>query len=358
MNVLGLDIGGANVKAATADGDTLTLPFAVWKKSQLLTETLRNMVARQLQVSPHLVAMTMTAELADCFLTKAEGVSFVIRAVERAFDGVPLRIWLTSGEFAEPADACELPTLVAAANWHALATWAARAVPRGPALLIDVGSTTADIIPLLDGQPIPYGLNDVDRLLSGELVYTGVRRTPCMAVAAVVPLRDQECPLAAELFATMADVHVINGRIREDSDDCDTADGRPLVREFALNRLAHMVCCDRTEIEDSELAAIAQFLAERQVLQVRHAVERVLRRFPQPRGHGDRVNVLLCGSGAFLAEAATAAFPPETFHEPLILADMFHKCVSSAACAFAVARLANDRCGDDLLQTTSLPVPR
>lgn len=98
---------------------------------------------------------------------------------------------MTSGEFAEVQDAIELPQLVAAANWHALATWAGRAVPVGPALLIDAGSTTTDIIPLLNGIPCPQGFTDLQRLADPELVYTGVRRTPILLIVHHVPLLDE-----------------------------------------------------------------------------------------------------------------------------------------------------------------------
>ena len=181
MRVLGLDIGGANIKASSADGETCEVEFPMWQRHTDLEDVVRK-PGSELSATPDLIALTMTGELADCFTSKAEGVEYIVRATERAFPDVPLRVWLTSGEFCEPDDAVELPALVAAANWHALATWAGRAIPMGPGLLIDVGSTTTDIIPLMDGRPIPRGLNDVERLMSGELIYTGATRTPVCAV--------------------------------------------------------------------------------------------------------------------------------------------------------------------------------
>src|SRR5947208_2344005 len=70
----------------------------------------------------------------------------------------------------------------AAANWLATAVWAGRFAPEGAALLIDAGSTTTDIVPLWNGRPMPLGLTDPDRLRTGELVYTGARRTPVCAL--------------------------------------------------------------------------------------------------------------------------------------------------------------------------------
>lgn len=107
------------------------LAFAIWQNKQGLLQQLQQLPLLA-GTRPDIVALTMTAELADCFETKAEGVEFIIRTVADAFPDSVLRVWMTSGEFADPGDAIELPQLVAAANWHALATWAGRAVPSEP----------------------------------------------------------------------------------------------------------------------------------------------------------------------------------------------------------------------------------
>src|SRR6185312_2129950 len=118
---------------------------------------------------------------------------------------------------------------VAAANWHALATFAGRFAPHRGALLIDIGSTSTDVIPLRDGVPAARGLTDRDRLQSRELVYLGVRRTP---VFTIVP--DRVC---AELFATTQDAFVILGLLPEDAADCETANGQSLTHGHCLTRL-------------------------------------------------------------------------------------------------------------------------
>ena len=141
MRVLGLDIGGANIKASTADGESVSISFAIWQNRDGLRGILKQLPLYR-DTPPDIVALTMTAELADCFQTKAEGVQFIIEAVQAVFAGSMIRVWLTSGEFAEAADAIELPQLAGASNWHALATWAGRAAPSGPAVLIEVGFGT------------------------------------------------------------------------------------------------------------------------------------------------------------------------------------------------------------------------
>lgn len=358
MQVLGFDVGGANIKASDADGQTESVAFPMWEQADQLSETLRS-IGQALCPQPDMIAATMTAELADCFENKAAGVDFVIAAIEQAFPETPTRIWLTSGEFAEPADARELPMLVAAGNWHALGTWAGRAVPQGPAVLVDVGSTTTDIIPLLDGFPVPQGLNDVERLLSGELVYTGSYRTPVCAVVSSVPFRNKQCPIAAEVFATMADVLLITGIHSEKADNCDTADGRPLTRQHSLNRLAHMICCDRTEVSEEDLVTIAAYIANQQCQSICGSLREVLLSLKiasqhaesQQDGRGEPV-IIFSGSGAAVAQEAADLLGASNFSDRMFLPEMFVRPISEAACAFAVARLAHDRCRDDLLKVS------
>ncbi len=362
MQVLGLDIGGANIKAATADGKSVSIAFPIWQNRNLLTSKLREITLLQ-SGAPEIVAITMTAELADCFVNKAEGVEFIISAVVEVFSESLIRVWLTSGEFAEPEDAIELPQIVAASNWHALATWAGRAIPTGPALLIDVGSTTTDIIPLLDGIPVSEGLTDIARLESGELLYTGVRRTPICAMVQSVPLLiedrgpnnetrlEQFIPVAAELFATVQDAHLLNGDLAADANDMDTADGRPFTRDAAMNRLAHMLCCDRSELSDSQLQHIAAFIAETQLAQLCTGIHNRLDFLAglQPQHANSEIRILVSGSGAWLAERAIQKIDDARSASVSNLATMFVQDISTCAPAFAVARLAAERCLDDLL---------
>lgn len=352
MRILGLDIGGANIKAATNDGAAKCIAFPMWKHKDQLTKTLMELATGEF-ADPALVAVTMTAELADCFLTKADGVEYILDCVVQAFPQVLVRVWLTSGEFAEPDDARDIPSVVAASNWHALATWAARATPDGSGLLIDVGSTTTDIVPLIDGLPAAEGLTDLERLASGELVYTGAVRTPVCAIVRSVRLGNAQIPLAAELFATSLDVHLITGEIAEDperSGNSNTADGRAATIEFAQNRLAHMLCCDRTELTTGQLQSIAAEIAASQVREIAAAVGNRLAFLNDLRSPEDPApTILVSGSGHFLATKALAMQPRETYGRTLNLSQMFNGRTAEVACAFAVARLAADRCLDDLL---------
>ncbi len=335
MHIVGLDIGGANLKISDGEQRSNSRQFAMWQRVDELTDVLQEMLRGDTPLAA--IGVTMTGELADCFSTKAEGVARILSAVSAAVE-VPVGVWQTAGEFVSVEVASEFPTLTAAANWHALATWAGRMSPAGDALLFDMGSTTTDIIPLRDGMPNSIGLTDLERLQSSELVYTGMRRTPVCAVVQSVSFRGRTCPVAAELFATMSDVWMILGVMPEDMQRTDTSDGRPATRAAALNRLAHMLCCDTTELSDEELTEVAAGIgaAQRDLLQSR--LSDVL-------GHSSArpSSVMICGEGEQIARQVIQQALDQDNVQIISLTQSLGPEHSQAACAYAVARLARER---------------
>src|SRR5262249_3527494 len=144
-------------------------------------------------------AVTMTGELCDCFETKRQGVNAILDAGLGVSRSRPVRVWSTDGRFGNVGEARRNHLKGGAGNRHATAPFAGQYVPNGPAILVDVGSTTTDIIPILDGRPVTEGLTDYVRLYTHELIYTGVRRTPLCAILGFNG--------AAELFATTLDAY-------------------------------------------------------------------------------------------------------------------------------------------------------
>ena len=294
---LAVDIGGANTKAARFDGATLqtvSRPFEVWRDREALSTVLREVAAGPADA----VAITMTAELSDAFRTKREGVAFVLDAAEEALGAAPLRVLTTAGELVPVEAARARPWDVAAANWVATALAVADAHP--DALLVDVGSTTTDIVPIAAGRVAATGHNDLERLLAGELVYTGALRTNLAAIAPRVPVRGGWCPVSSESFAISADVHLVLGRLAQEAYDCPTPDGRPATVGFARERIARLVCADVEQLDAAEVDAIAAFLAGEQLRQIEEAARRVERPLPPA------APIVAVGSGAFLARDVAA----------------------------------------------------
>jgi probable H4MPT-linked C1 transfer pathway protein len=297
--VIGLDVGGANTKAVWRTGGerlAVSRPFEVWRDREALAAVLREVVAAVAAGPVEAVALTTTAELSDACRTKREGVAFVLDAAEEAFDIPQLLAFTTAGDVVSLAEARARAHEVAAANWLASALAVAMVYP--DAMMIDVGSTTADVVPIAAGRVVATVRTDLDRLLAGELVYTGVLRTNLAAIAARVPVRGGWCPVASELFAISADVHLLLGQLPPGAYTCATPDGRPATVEFARERVARLVCADAEQLGAGEIDAIAAFLHGEQVRQIEAAVRRVSGRLD-----GDAPVVPL-GAGAFLARAA------------------------------------------------------
>jgi (4-(4-[2-(gamma-L-glutamylamino)ethyl]phenoxymethyl)furan-2-yl)methanamine synthase len=292
---LAIDIGGANTKAAWLDGGslrTVSRPFEVWHDRDALPAVLREVAAEVAGGPAEAVAITMTAELSDAFRTKREGVAFVLDAAQAALGDRPLSVLTTAGELVPVEVARARPWDVAAANWVATALAVAEAHP--DALLIDVGSTTADVVPIAAGRVAATGHDDLQRLLAGELVYTGVLRTNLAAIAPRVPIRGGWCPVASEYFAISADVHLVLGHLTPEAYDCPTPDGRPATAPFARERIARLVCSDVEQLDGDEVDAVAAFLHGEQLRRLEEAARRVARPLAPD------APVVAVGSGAFL----------------------------------------------------------
>src|SRR5438132_3527937 len=121
LAVLGLDIGGANLKAAHSSGGAILQPFALWKDPGGLPLALQQLTGK---LPPYdCLAVTMTGELCDCFDSKRQGVETILTAVESIADRGGVRIWRADGRFVDLDGARADPLSVAAANWLALAAF-------------------------------------------------------------------------------------------------------------------------------------------------------------------------------------------------------------------------------------------
>lgn len=330
---LAFDIGGANLKAAHSDGSVRSVPFELWKSPERLADALRSLSGTLPDADAWLV--TMTGELCDCFRTRSDGVRSILGSVGAAADGRAVHVWGTDGAFHSVASILERPLLAAASNWLALATAVARGGFGRSGLLIDVGSTTTDLIPWRDGEVLitPDQRTDFDRLQASTLVYQGVRRTPLMMLGLAV-FGGRTTRVMAEQFATMADVFVTLGDIPPNPDDRSTANGQPLTVEASRDRLARMVGRDRDDFTTHDAREYAQFCERSFLAALRGASTTVVIHSLTDRPAA----IVVAGSGEFLARRLVE----QAWSDAQIcsLADVWGSEASEAACAVALLRLA------------------
>lgn len=345
MQWLGLDIGGANLKAC--DGkQALSLPFELWKSPGELAQRLE--LLRNSFPETAGLAVTMTGELCDCFATRAEGVRQIVGQTVAAFADCPIRFYQVGGQWVEANQATREWLKTAASNWHALATAVTRFLPDQRGTLVDMGSTTTDIIPLEQGEVAAVGETDFGRLSNDELVYTGVWRSPVCAVARSISLFDREVLLAQEWFATMGDVYTVLGRLPEQPHELGTADGRPADGPHAMARLARCVCSDPEEIGEEAVRQIAEQIAFVQAQTLRRAIKRVCERGETGTAAtaqaGARHAFVVSGSGEWLAaEVIQKSIPGARIGR---LSDVLGKAISDSAAAWAVFLLASEQMPD------------
>jgi probable H4MPT-linked C1 transfer pathway protein len=323
--VTGWDVGGVNTKVARVEGGVVrelrSIPFEIQSAPNDLPLIITRL-AREVGSAPgdhH--AVTMTAELSQYFLTKREGVDFVLDAFESALPGSDIQIFGTDGVFRGLDAARRESLLTAASNWTATATLVASKWPE--AVLLDVGTTTTDIIPIHEGVVAARGRTDPDRLGTGELLYLGALRTPVEAVVHEVPLGDTMAGVSAESFALVGDAYLWLGQLAADDYTVPTPDGRAATRAGARDRLARVVCADGEMLDDAAVDAIARHVARVQAERVARSLERVIAQHPSIS------TAVTAGLGSFIAHRAAGAVHPR----PLAVAELGHHFTPAAAVA-------------------------
>jgi (4-(4-[2-(gamma-L-glutamylamino)ethyl]phenoxymethyl)furan-2-yl)methanamine synthase len=282
QSTIGWDVGGAHLKAARAEGgrivDVVQAPCPLWLGLDRLTDALDVVTARLGAAERH--AATMTAELADIFPGRAEGVATLASMLARHLHPAVVRIYGGRAGFLPVEAASAHVDDIASANWHASASLAARFV--GDALFVDMGSTTTDIVPLGGGRVRAAGYTDAERLACGELVYTGLTRSFVMALTPRAPMAGAWTTLACEYFANTADVYRILGELPDDADQLPTADHREKTVAASIGRLARMVGRDAASADQAAWRELAAWFAEAQLRQILDGAHVVLSRVVVP----------------------------------------------------------------------------
>jgi (4-(4-[2-(gamma-L-glutamylamino)ethyl]phenoxymethyl)furan-2-yl)methanamine synthase len=298
MRWIGIDIGGANLKLADAHQIAKQARFAMWKHPDRLASELSRLLEGSMDFQG--VALTMTGEMADCFATREEGVCRILEQVTRIIPSPCIRVYAVDGQWKSVPQAAREPWQVAASNWKALATYAARWTDDKPTLLVDIGSTTTDIIAIQKKVVQSKSTSDRERLIAGELVYTGVERSSVAGLVQELVVHGEACPVINEAFATSGDVNLVLGHLIEDATDCDTSDGQAKTRTLAAFRLARMVGEDGNTLGQQDIESLAESIYDAQAGKIAKGMLSVARQFK--RGTCERI--LFSGHGDFLIDDA------------------------------------------------------
>ena len=334
--LFGWAVGGAHLKRATIDatGRLVAVDMAacaLWQGLNRLDEALAALPAMgtaSLRTGRSFV--TMTGELTDLWPDRARGVAGLSEALADRL-GPDIAFYAGPDGFVPLSAAPSHADKIASANWHATAAALALTAPEG--LMMDIGSTTTDIIRFSGGAVASRGYSDAERLAAGELVYTGIARTPVMALAPHLPFRGVMVPLMMEYFATTADIYRLTGELPEHADLHPAADGGPKTEEGSARRLLRMVGRDLGPSTLAEAQALAAAAAEEQLHRLSRALALVLSAAPMAVD----APVVGAGVGRFLVARLADRLDRPFADAGVLLADGTAHAVAAADCAPAVA---------------------
>lgn len=316
--VIGWDIGGAHAKACLLqDGEVLDVaqwPCALWLGMDRLAAALQAARRRWdgLVAAQH--AVTMTGEMVDLFADREDGVRQIAAELARALPGAPDAVHFFAGDagWCRSVDVPAHWNAIASANWLATARHAALCL--GAGVLVDIGSTTTDLIAFRNGRVLTASRTDAQRLASGELVYHGVVRTPLCALARRVAWQGKPHNVMNEFFATSADVYRLTGELNPGHDLHASADNAGKDPDATRQRLARMIGLDRHDGSPADWLAFARSWRALQV----GVLGGELRRVMEAHGLADDAVIVSAGCGDFLvpdvvanaAAGAAPAWPP------------------------------------------------
>ncbi len=340
--IIGWDIGGAHLKAALLDqhghiARVLQKPCPLWLGVDRLHQAVGE-VLQEIPVDGALHAVTMTGELVDCFASREEGVRAIIKAMQTLLPDAPISVYAGRTGFLAADDVGREQVMdIASANWLASATWAAGM--KKDALFMDIGSTTTDILLIENNGVSINGYSDYERLVSGELLYTGIVRTAVMAIAQQAEFNGKQMGLMAEYFATMADVYRLTGDLNEDHDQSDTADGAEKSPLASARRLSRMT---GYEFDADDLALWQRFAEHLKTTQLNLITAACSRQLARRSSH-NKTCLIGAGIGRFLVREIAAALRLDYLDFSALLPPLAESgalAASDCAPAVAVAYLA------------------
>jgi probable H4MPT-linked C1 transfer pathway protein len=221
-------------------------------------------------------AITMTGELVDLFSSRSEGVMAIANVARKILQQKQITFFSGEKGFVSFSQCQNNIEHIASMNWYATGLLAARQLQLG--LLMDIGSTTSDLMLVREGKLHAQGNNDFMRLASDELVYTGLVRTPLMALAQKILFDEKEVGVMAEYFATTADVYRVLGELPENADQHAAADNGEKTIAASARRIARMIGRDVESASENDWRELAQQFAHKQLQQLEQACLKQLAR--------------------------------------------------------------------------------
>jgi probable H4MPT-linked C1 transfer pathway protein len=311
LRVLGLDIGGAYIKAGVVQvingkidfGESLSVYNPIWRiGKEKIPEVLQEIYSNLISDGPFDgLGVSITAELSDVFISKKEGIEYVVKSVNNLDNNLDPMFSNNDGRMLGIEEAIPNYLSISGSNWASTAKILAQIFNKS--IFIDIGSSTADIIPIINHEIASLGLTDTRRLATGELVYTGVLRSNIPSIVHSIPISNEIVEISSEVFALTADVHLIEGNISETEYTVETMDGRGKSKEECITRIVRTICADPEMLTEQEISEMVQYIYSKQIEKVRNGIDKVWKAHSWDNVQKNEIHIITAGlGGIFLAK--------------------------------------------------------
>ena len=288
MKIIGWDIGGAHIKAAKIDfnkktSKTKQIYSPIWKNLNYLKKSIKLIKKKLGKTNYH--AITMTAELSDIFPDRKKGVNHVVNLSSKIL-GEKNIFFYSKKSFLIKKLAIKKPFELNSMNWHATASFISNFFPN--CILVDIGSTTSDIIPIKNKEIISKDVSDYQRLKSNELIYLGVLRTPIQAV-------EKKKNLINENFANLSDVYRVLNKIPSTFDLLPTLDSKTKNKHDSARRIARIFGKDYKKTHFLKWKKTASQIEKKQKKILKKSINKI-----KKRNFSKEIPIIGAGVGEFL----------------------------------------------------------
>ena len=256
---LGWDIGGANTKICVFDSkyniiECVSKNIHIWENFEDIKYLFHNICAKykDFEIVNYI---TITAESCDNFISRADGIINILEICNKNMCGQVL-YYLNNNTYAYYERAKKDPYKLFSTNW--MLTYSFLNKSEKFNLLLDIGSTTTDII--YKNMKINNNITDFHRLSNKTLLYAGVVRTPISMLFDKVFLNDKYVPLINEVYSTTGDIFTITNDIFLENTEYLGADNLAYTKKNSLIRLARNIGIDYEEKIETNITKVAENL--------------------------------------------------------------------------------------------------
>ena len=289
---LGVDIGGANLKIVGLDKNKQINLVSqekceIWKG---LSDFDKKIIkVNKLISNKTVIGITMTAEMCDYFKKRKKGVKKIIKHIRKGLNK-NVYFWENLNNKSFSMD----PSYknVASMNWLATGKFISKKISNS--IVIDLGSTTTDLVFIRKNQIINKGFTDLKRLILSELIYTGFTRTPLFGITDKLKFNKKNYSLLPENFANISDVYRVLKKTSSKIDLFDTMDGRSKSFSNSLRRVARNFGFDYKNKKKKLILSLCEEIEKIQFSKITASIKQNLRRHKMSK---KEVSLIICGIG-------------------------------------------------------------